>query len=428
MPSTPDTIFALSSGSPPAGIAIVRISGVAAIHALLTLTDRDLPRPRTATLRILFDPETKFPLDHALTLFFPAPNSATGEHVVELHLHGGRAVVAAVLDALSRIDGLRPADAGEFTRRAFENDRIDLATAEGLADLVCAETEAQRKSAIAQVGGSLHYMINGWVVRLLDLAAQVEAAIDFSDEEDVAAVALDDLRVEVDLIIGEMKTKLSDPPAERLHSGVRVAIIGPPNAGKSTLLNRLINREAALVSEIAGTTRDVIEVHTKLGDLPFIFVDTAGIRLFTDDKIERLGIDRSKIESQTADIILALGGWHEPSSAYVIPIAAKADLKPSAVGLPVSAKTGKGMVELVQEITAAARSVLPMDGGIALNARHRSCLSSAVSELGLASSIEDELLVAEHLRLARQALNNIVGKADTEAMLDALFGSFCIGK
>jgi tRNA modification GTPase len=425
---TLDTIFALSSGSPPAGIAIVRISGIAAARALGLLTDRDLPEPRAATLRTLFDPETKFPLDHALTLFFPAPNSATGEDVVELHLHGGRAVVAAVLDTLSKTKGLRPADAGEFTRRAFENNRIDLATAEGLADLVSAETEAQRKNAIAQVGGSLHRMIEDWVIRLLRVGAQVEAAIDFSDEDDVAAAPQDGLRSEIDLIVGEMKARLSNPPAERLYTGVRVAIIGPPNAGKSTLLNRLINREAAIVSDIPGTTRDVIEVHTRLADLPLIFVDTAGIRSSTDDQIERLGIDRSKAESETADIVLALGGWQEPSSAHVIRVAAKADLNLDEAGLAVSAKTGEGLEELIRVIMAAARLVLPIDGGIALNARHRSSLASVISELGLAISVTDELLVAEHLRIARQILNNIVGRSDTEAMLDALFGSFCIGK
>jgi tRNA modification GTPase len=425
---TSDTIFALSSGSPPAGIAIIRISGVDATRALGKLTDRGPPKPRVATLRKLIDPDTKFPLDHALTLFFPGPNSATGEDVVELHLHGGRAVVAAVLNTLSKVDELRPADPGEFTRRAFENNRIDLATAEGLADLVSAETEAQRKNAIAQVGGSIHRMIEDWVVRLTKLAAQVEATIDFSDEDDVTATPVYKIKGEIDLIVAEMKRRISDPPAELLYSGVRVAIIGPPNAGKSTLLNRLINKEAALVSEIPGTTRDVIEVHTRIADLPLIFVDTAGIRLSTDDQIERMGIDKSKIESQTADIILALGGWDELSPACVIRVAAKADLNHSGLGLRVSAKTGEGLDELIELVTSAARSILPSDGGIALNTRHRTCLGSVISELDSAQLTDNELLVAEHLRLARRTLDDMVGKADTEAMLDALFGAFCIGK
>jgi tRNA modification GTPase len=424
-----DTIFALSTGAPPAGIAIIRISGPEAAGTLRTLTGRILPTRRTATLRTLSDPRTKFPLDQAITLFFPAPNSVTGEDVVELHLHGGRAVVSAVLDCLSHMDGLRPADAGEFTRRAFENQQIDLATAEGLADLLSAETETQRRSAIAQVGGSLHRMIEGWARRLLRLSAEVEAAIDFSDEDDVPMAPITNVRVEATLIAQDIRQRLANPPAERLHSGVRVAIIGPPNAGKSTLLNSLISREAAIVSAVPGTTRDVIEIHVKLRDLALIFVDTAGIRLSTDDPIEKLGIDRSKRESQTADIVLALGGWLDPLlDARIIQVAAKCDLQKEALGLAVSARTGEGMVELVDAIAAAARSILPADEGIALNARHRSFLSSAVQELDMICDVDDELLIAEHLRLARQTLGKVVGNSDTEAMLDVLFGAFCIGK
>lgn len=425
--SVDDTIFALSSGLPPAAIAVVRLSGRAAASTLRTLTNQKLPQPRLATVRVLRDPTTKSVLDHALTLFLPGPESVTGEDVVELQLHGGRAVVAAVLDVLSRLDGLRPADAGEFTRRAFENQRIDLAMVEGLADLVSAETEAQRRSAIAQYGGSIHRMIEAWVIHLVQLSAQIEADIDFNDEDDVQ-VNHDQTKESIRLIVTDMKSRLAQPPAERLHSGVRVAIIGPPNAGKSTLLNRLVSREAALVTNIPGTTRDVIEVHSRLGDIAVIFIDTAGIRSETDDHIEMLGIAKSEIEIQTADIILALGGWDGSADARVIKVAAKSDLRLSDAGLPVSAKTGEGMAELVEAIMSVAKGILPSDGGVALNSRHRFFLASVICELDQINSLSDELLIAEQLRLARQILGKIVGGTDTEAMLDSLFRSFCIGK
>jgi tRNA modification GTPase len=425
----PDTIFALSSGSPPAGIAVVRVSGPDANQALMRLTGRSMPKPRMATLALLTDPETRLPLDHALTFAFPRPNSATGEDVVELHLHGGRAVIAAVLSSLSQLEGLRPADPGEFTRRAFENDRIDLAEAEGLGDLLSAETEAQRRSAIAQVGGSLHRLTEVWVRQLLQVSAHVEAAIDFSDEDDVDSLPLTLVRTEVSAIINDIKVRLANPPAERLHSGLRVAIIGPPNSGKSTLFNCLVNRDAAIVSEIPGTTRDVIEGAVKFRDLSLVIVDTAGIREETDDPIEKIGVERSRVESEIADIVLALGGWgNRDSNTLTIDISAKSDLQKNSYGLQISAKTGEGIAELVDAITAAARSILPAENGIALNARHRSVLTAAIDELQLIGSQNNELLIAEHLRMARKEIGKVVGGSDAEAMLDVLFGAFCIGK
>ncbi|AYJ87954.1 tRNA uridine-5-carboxymethylaminomethyl(34) synthesis GTPase MnmE [Sphingomonas paeninsulae] len=424
-----DTIFALSSGSPPAGIAVVRVSGPDANRALLLLTGRSMPKPRTATVALLMDPDTRLPLDHALTLAFPRPKSATGEDVVELHLHGGRAVVAAVLNSLSQIKGLRPAEPGEFTRRAFENNRIDLAQAEGLGDLLSAETEAQRRSAIAQVGGSLHRLTEAWIRQLLQISARVEAVIDFSDEDDVDVLSVTMVRADVSAIVDDIKLRLANPPAERLHSGLRVAIIGPPNSGKSTLFNCLVNRDAAIVSEIPGTTRDVIEGAVKMRGLSLVFVDTAGIREETDDPIERLGVERSRVESQTADIVLALGGWgNHDSDTLTIDISAKSDLQRNSNGLQISATTGEGIPELIDAITAAARSILPAEDGVALNARHRSVLIASIAELQMINAQSNELLIAEHLRMARKEIGKVVGGSDAEAMLDILFGAFCIGK
>jgi tRNA modification GTPase len=424
-----DTIFALSSGSPPAGIALVRISGPHAGQSLTELTGRALPKPRMATLRLLRDPKNGIVLDQGLALWFPGPESATGEDIAELHLHGGRAVVAAILQTLSERNGLRHAEPGEFTRRAFENGRIDLAEAEGLGDLLSAETEAQRRHAIAQVGGALHRLTDVWVQRLLGLSARVEAAIDFSDEDDVAVLETDNIRSEIALICTDIQDKLANPPAERLHDGLRVAIIGPPNSGKSTLLNRLISREAAIVSPIPGTTRDVIEAPVRVGGLSLVIVDTAGIRDSTDP-IEKLGVERSLIESQSADIILALGGWQAHNAgSNVIHVSTKSDLGVNNLtGLSVSAKTGAGMDVLIEAISAAAQILLPAQDQVALNFRHREMLRDALSVLSLIAAETNELLIAEHLRLARNRIGSVTGGVDAEAMLDILFGSFCIGK
>ncbi|MDB5701294.1 MAG: mnmE [Sphingomonadales bacterium] len=425
-----ETIFALSSGSPPAGIAVVRVSGPNSGAALVALTRKKLADPRIAVLAILFNPSDGTPLDRALTLWFPGPSSVTGEDVVELHLHGGRAVVAAVLNTLSQLEGLRQAEPGEFTRRAFENGRIDLAEAEGLADLLSAETEAQRRSAIAQVGGSLHRLTEGWTRQLLKISARVEAAIDFSDEDDVADTVVSQIDAEVLSIVASIKEKIDNPPAERLKYGLRVAVLGPPNSGKSTLLNRLISREAAIVSDIPGTTRDVIEAHVTLGGVPLIFIDTAGIRHDASDPIEQIGISRSYSEGRVADIILALGGWHDPeTTALVLDVTTKGDLIDGEhSGLTVSAHTGQGMAELLEAINAAAASCLPPPDQVALALRHRIALGKACAALTVIAGEEDELIVAEQVRIALLAVGEVTGGTDAEDMLDILFGSFCIGK
>src|SRR4249919_981602 len=298
-----DTIFALSSGRPPAAIAVVRISGPRAGEALKALAGR-MPEPRKAGLARVRDPATGEAIDEALALWFPGPNSETGEDMAELQLHGGRAVIAAVLGALGRIDGLRPAEAGEFTRRAFENGRLDLTAVEGLADLIGAETEAQRRQAYRQLKGLLGDRAESWRRRLIEALALVEARIDFSDEADVPEDLIGPALKIVRELCAEIAAALcAAKHSERLRDGLVVAIAGPPNAGKSTLLNRIAKREAAIVSPYAGTTRDIIEVHLDLGGLPVTLLDTAGIRQ-TDDPVEREGVTRARARAAGADLVL----------------------------------------------------------------------------------------------------------------------------
>ena len=298
-----DTIFALSSGRPPVAIAVVRISGPAAGEALKALTGK-VPAPREAALARVRDPQTKESIDQALILWFPGPNSETGEDVSELQLHGGRAVIAATLAALSRLPGLRPAEAGEFTRRAFENGKLDLTAVEGLADLVAAETEGQRRQALRQLQGALGQPAESWRQRLIQALALVEARIDFSDEADVPEDLLAPALTIARELEGEIAAALADGRrGERLREGLTVAIAGPPNAGKSTLLNRIAKREAAIVSPYAGTTRDVIEVHLDLGGWPVTLLDTAGIRE-TGDPVEMEGVRRARERAQAADLVL----------------------------------------------------------------------------------------------------------------------------
>ncbi len=300
---TRPTIFALSSGRPPAAIAVVRISGPRAGEALKALSGK-IPEPRKAALARLRDPQTNEPIDEALALWFPAPHSETGEDTAELQLHGGRAVIAATLAALGKIEGLRPAEAGEFTRRAFENGKLDLTAVEGLADLVMAETEGQRRQALRQMQGLLGNRAETWRDRLIRALALIEAHLDFSDEADVAADLVTPALHAARELAGDIEAALADGHrGERLREGLVVAIAGPPNAGKSTLLNRIARREAAIVSPFAGTTRDVIEVHLDLGGLPVTLLDTAGIRE-TDDPVEMEGVRRARERAEAADLVL----------------------------------------------------------------------------------------------------------------------------
>lgn len=425
-----DTIFAVSSGTPPAAIAIVRLSGPAALTAATALAG-PLPPPRTARLRRLSDPRDTSLIDRALVLTFPAPNSATGEDLVELHVHGGRAVVAAVERALAARPGLRRAERGEFTRRALLAGRIDLTEAEGLGDLLAAETEDQRRVALANAEGAIRRCVGGWSTRLLDLAAEVEAALDFSDEDDVAAAVAIDFAAAAAALAVEMQRVIDSPPIERLRDGVRVVIAGPPNSGKSTLLNALAERDAAIVSPVAGTTRDRIEAPVLRDGIAYVLTDTAGLRARTDDPVEALGIERSTAAMAAADIIVWLGDAPPPAPALWVHARCDAEGRqrlPIGRALAISAMRGDHLQELWAIIAGQAKALLPRTDVITLNRRQRELLARCAQGLGDAAELSDTLLVAENIRHARNALDAITGASDTEAMLDTLFARFCVGK
>jgi tRNA modification GTPase len=427
---TADTIYALSSGSPPAAIALIRISGPRADAALEALAGR-LPEARRATLGELRDPASGEILDRVLFLRFPGPNSATGEDIAELHLHGGRAVVSAVLKVLGRLDGLRAAEPGEFTRRAFENGRMDLAEAEGLADLLSAETQSQRRAAAAMAGGALSRLVEEWRQRLLSLSAAVEACLDFSDEGEVGEAWPEGWSRDVGDIEERLQTFLSRPSAERLRDGIRVAVAGPPNCGKSSLVNHLAGRDVAITSAREGTTRDLLEAPVAIGGLPFILIDTAGLRE-TGDEIESIGIDRARAAVDQSDLVLWLGDPAEaPSGERTILVGSKCDLaaeyRPGA-DIQVSSLTGEGMTALLDMLSERVASLLPGEGEVTGNRRQRQALSAALGHLREAGSAADLLIAAEALRQGRSALDEVTGRAGVEDMLDALFGRFCIGK
>jgi tRNA modification GTPase len=422
------TIFALSSGAPPAGVGVIRVSGPAARTALCALAGR-VPQPRRASLARLTDADGAL-LDEALVLWFPGPASATGEDLAEFHCHGGRAVIAAVERELAMLEGVRRAQPGEFTRRAFVNGRIDLAEAEGLADLLSAETELQRAAALANAGGALSRQVDAWREAVLALSAEVEGVLDFSDEEDAADLP-ECFTWNIAALATDLATWLARPRSERLGEGYRVVLAGPPNAGKSTLFNALVESEAAITSPIAGTTRDVIERAVAIAGVPFTFVDTAGLRDGAEAEIiEAIGIARAEAELSRADLVLWLGPEGAgPDGAWEI--AAQADLAgftAKAQGFALSAMTGAGVAALKQALVEVARGALPKPGEAALNARQHARVSEACEALAAASALSDALLVAEELRRARLAFDRLIGRATTEDMLDTLFGRFCIGK
>ncbi|MBN9788891.1 tRNA uridine-5-carboxymethylaminomethyl(34) synthesis GTPase MnmE [Pseudonocardia sp. TMWB2A] len=431
-----DTIFALSSGQPPAAIAIIRISGPHAEAAVRALAG-DLPPPRSARLRHLKHADG-VALDQALLLWFPGSRTATGEPLAELHLHGGRAVVRAVENALAALPNLRAAEPGEFTRRAFANGVIDLAEAEGLADLLSAETEAQRRNAIALADGHLSRAVEGWQDELLRISALVEADLDFSDEDDVDPARAGMIEAAIAGLNADMEEWLLRPPVERLKDGLLVVLAGPPNAGKSTLINALAQREAVITSDIAGTTRDVVEIPVSVGGVAMRLADTAGLRDETGDVIEAMGIERARAMVDAADILVWLGPVDDaPDHPALILVAPQADryaddalwqARAEGADVILSAQSGEGMGALVDAILAEASSLLPMGGEIALNERQRIAIAEAVEVLTTAHEQEDLLIIAERLRIARAALDRLTGKASTEHMLDALFGRFCIGK
>lgn len=418
------TIYAVSSGAPPAAIAVLRLSGPGAFDAVRALAG-DLPEPRRATVRALHHEGAL--LDRGLVLIFPGPNSATGEDLAELHLHGGRAVIRAVEAALANQPGLRAAEPGEFTRRALTNGRIDLSEAEGLGDLLAAETESQRRAAIRSAEGAVRREVEGWTARLLAIAARVEAILDHSDEDDVEHDA--QVHLAADLAT-EIERVIARPPVERLRDGIRIVLAGPPNAGKSTLFNSLAGRDAAIVSPIAGTTRDRIEAPVVRDGIAYLLIDTAGLAEQTDDAIEAIGIARARDALVEADIILWLDDEDAPVEAIAIHARADAPGRNSgpADRIAVSAATGEGVDALWRRIAEVASALLPPPDLVALNQRQRTLCTAAAEALQAAASEPDLLLAAEHLRSARRSFDAITGRADVEAMLDALFSRFCIGK
>jgi tRNA modification GTPase len=443
-----DTIFALSSGRPPAAVAVVRISGPRAADAITALGGK-LPEPRRAVLRRLRHAGAV--LDDALVLWLPGPKTETGEDMTELHLHGGRAVVAAVLDALAKQPGFRGAEAGEFTRWAFENGRLDLTAVEGLADLVFAETEAQRAQAMRQVQGHLAQRAEDWRQKLIGALALVEARIDFSDEADVPEDLLSPAFHAARELVEDIERTLADEHrGERLREGLVVAIAGPPNAGKSSLLNRLARREAAIVSPYAGTTRDVIEVHLDLGGYPVTLLDTAGVRE-SDDPVEQEGVRRAQARAASADLVL----WVEDASSTLSAgrteqrneqrkntewiIHNKADLFESTAKQPpksdeeykISALTGSGLDRLVASIEQfAADAMTSAEPALVTRQRHRDALTEVTAALrrAVGAPADQEELIAEELRLAARALGRLTGRVDVEDILDVIFRDFCIGK
>ncbi len=423
-----DTIFALSSGAPPAAIGVIRVSGPAARDALKVLAGC-VPAARQAKLARLRDADGD-PLDTAIVLWFPGPGTATGEDLAEFHLHGGRAVVSAVESALGRVAGLRRAEPGEFTRRAFINGRMDLAEAEGLADLLTAETEMQRRAALASAGGALSRRIEAWRVQLLSLSAQVEAVLDFEDEDDVSQLSRDFTRSLCDLAL-EITDTLAAPAAEVLREGYRVALTGPPNAGKSTLFNALVESEAAITAAIPGTTRDVLTKPVAIGGIPFLFVDMAGLRSQGADEIEAAGIARAHDEIARADLVLWLGPEGE-GPAGCVEVEAQCDRTDRETKVQptyrVSALTGEGLGSLKDGLMERARQSMPRPGEFALSLRQREMLASASQALNSAQQERDPLCLAETLRQVRLGFDRLVGRSSTEDVLDALFGRFCIGK
>ncbi len=450
-----ETIFALSSGGAPSGVAVIRLSGPKA-GDLVRLYAGETPTPRLASLRTMRLPETGEIVDRGLVLWFPGPDSFTGEDGAEFHCHGSRSVIVALLDSLAKQQGCRMAEPGEFARRAFDNGKLDLTSVEGLADLINAETDAQRRQALDQARGGLFSAAEKWRQRLIELRAAVEARIDFSDEGDVADAGpagigqrIEDLRDEVGAVVATADR------GERIRTGFKVALAGRPNAGKSTLLNALARREVAIVTDEPGTTRDILEVPLDLGGFPVLVYDTAGLRAAAG-KAEQEGVRRALARAGTSDLVLWLSEPGEssapqdrlndsaPALSDSVPIwfvGTKADLgeRDDARRLPtdvevaarfsISAKTGDGLAGLEAALREAASKAMTGDGAFMITRhRHKVLLEAVVADLDAALAAADEEVVAELLRRASDALGRLTGRIDVEEVLDRLFGEFCIGK
>ena len=438
------TIFALSSGRPPSAIAIVRLSGSEVNKAIRTLAG-NVPAPRRATRALLRAADGQ-PIDDAVVLYFPGPRSATGEDVAEFQVHGGRAVLASLFAALSGIENIRAAEPGEFTRRAFENGKLDLTEAEGLDDLIRADTDRQRRQALRQLRGFLGDRARDWRAQIIEAQALIEAGIDFSDEGDVPAELTAPALAKIRRLLDEIQNVLAtESRGERLRDGLVVAIAGPPNVGKSTLMNQLARREVAIVSPHAGTTRDIIEVQLDLDGYPVTVIDTAGIRE-TDDPVEQEGVRRARARAAEADLILWLTDAEGPgllpqSDAPVWPVRNKIDLMGTAETLPggkagertfaISAWRGDGVAELISALVGFAQDFFgATEGGLIARARQRDLLQQAAASLqrSIAAIGKGEELAAEDLRSAAYALGRLLGRVDVEDILDVIFRDFCIGK
>lgn len=436
-----DTIFALASALGRAGVAVFRISGPLADEALRKLSGQELPAERHAELRTLFGIMNGDMIDDVLVLRFVAPRSYTGENVVELQTHGGRAIISAVLAALGRLPGLRPAKPGEFTRRAVENGRLDLTQAEAIVDLVDAETEAQRRQALSQLQGQLGRLYEDWRVRLIRAAAWLEGAIDFPDDE-VPEAAIAESRATVETVHQEIRAHLADGrQGEIMREGLYVAVIGPPNAGKSSLVNALAQRDVAIVSAVPGTTRDVIEVRLDLKGYPVILADTAGLREVSDT-IEAEGVRRAEARARAADLRLLVldGSSRDPLVGLAPEILAQAEITvwnksdlrgPERDGTKISVLTNHGLQNLINILAEKAQRILEnnSDAPVLTRARHRNALKIADKALEKANkSYKNPELAAEDVRLALRAIGGITGRVDLEELLDVVFRDFCIGK
>jgi len=434
------TIFALSSGRPPSAIAIVRVSGPAAGIALQSLAGK-IPTPRVATRALLRDTDRQ-PIDDAVVLWFPRPASATGEDIAEFHVHGGRAVLASLFAALSSIENVRAAEPGEFTRRAFENGKLDLTEAEGLDDLVHADTDRQRRQALRQLKGLLGDKARSWRAQIIEASALIEAGIDFSDEGDVPDELTAPARAKIEALLGEITEVLAaQGRTERLRDGLVVAIAGPPNVGKSTLMNQLARREVAIVSPHAGTTRDIIEVQLDLDGYPVTVIDTAGIRE-TDDPVEQEGVRRAKARAAEADLMLWLtdADATKPAATNDVPtwiVRNKIDLESTTVParsdsmFAISASRGDGLSELIAAMVRFAQEFFgSAEAGLIGRQRQRDLLRQAAASLQRSMDVigKGEELAAEDLRSAAYSLGRLLGQVDVEDILDVIFREFCIGK
>jgi tRNA modification GTPase len=458
------TIFAVSSGRPPSAISIVRVSGPQA-GAALTLLAGKIPEPRMATRALLRDRDRQ-PIDDAVILWFPGPASATGEDVAELHVHGGRAVLAALFAALSDFENMRAAEPGEFSRRAFENGKLDLTEAEGLDDLIHADTDRQRRQALRQLKGLLGDRARDWRAQIIEASALIEAGIDFSDEADVPADLIAPALKKIKALLGEIQQVLAaQGHGERLREGLLVAIAGPPNVGKSTLMNQLAQREVAIVSPHAGTTRDVIEVQLDLDGYPVTVIDTAGIRE-TADPVEQEGVRRARARAAEADLVLWLVDAHDEkklekglhqgatpawvvrnkidldaveSDAASLRLDAVNSGKPAGclrqtprhADFEISARRGDGILQLIAAMIAFAQNYFGAgEGGLITRERQRKLLQETAVSLqrSLSAIQEGAELAAEDLRIAARSLGKLLGRVDVEDVLDVIFREFCIGK